>query len=263
MRPPKILQATLSGRNVENVTLSWSLSLDDGAGNKSVTQYTVYRSTVYNPNGSGYGIVGSVPRGTTSFIDNFAGEGDSSNYFYIVCAANPFNMTSCTSEQAAKFTRPLSQGPSLVSFPLIQSNESIEHVLQTIIFDRAWQYDSFSQAWRSYTEFKSYSTLGHMNHTTGVWTNVTDNSNLTVAGVVPAQTTIHLYEGWNLVSFPSFNSSYTVYDFKMDTGAVRVEGSDPAPPYHLRVLGDAEVLRAGYAYWVRVDADTDWIVNVS
>ncbi len=31
----------------------------------------------------------------------------------------------------------------------------------------------------------------------------------------------------------------------------------------LRVLGDAEVLLAGYGYWVRVDAAVDWIVEVS
>lgn len=102
-----------------------------------------------------------------------------------------------------------------------------------------------------------------MNHTMGLWVNVTDNSNLTVAGVVPAQTTIHLAAGWNLVSIPSFNSSYSVADLKLEIGASRVEGYDPLPPYHLSVLADAEVLRAGYAYWVRVDADTDWIVEVS
>ena len=55
-----------------------------------------------------------------------------------------------------------------------------------------------------------------MNHTMGLWVNVTKESNLTMAGMVPPRTTIHLHSGWNLVSFPSFNSSYTVYDLKMD-----------------------------------------------
>ncbi len=91
--------------------------------------------------------------------------------------------------------------------------------------------------------------------------NVTGDCNLTVAGVVPVQTTILLYEGWNLVSFPSFNSSYSVADLKLEIGATRVEGYDPLPPYHLRVLADAEVLQAGYGYWVRVEADTVWMVN--
>ena len=102
-----------------------------------------------------------------------------------------------------------------------------------------------------------------MNHTMGAWVNVTEDSNLTVAGVVPAQTKIPLHKGWNLVSFPSFSFSYTAYDSMEDTGAVRVEGYDPAPPYHSRVLADADLLQAGYGYWVKVQVDADWIVEVS
>jgi uncharacterized protein YlxW (UPF0749 family) len=48
----------------------------------------------------------------------------------------------------------------------------------------------------------------------------------------------------------------------MNTGAVRVEGYYPSPPYRLRVLGDAEVLLAGEAYWVKVEADNEWLVDV-
>ena len=42
-----------------------------------------------------------------------------------------------------------------------------------------------------------------------------------------------------------------------------VKGFDPsALPNSLRVLGDAESLQAGYAYWVRVEADTIWTITV-
>jgi len=37
----------------------------------------------------------------------------------------------------------------------------------------------------------------------------------------------------------------------------------PGLPYCLRVVEDFEVLQAGYAYWVRVEADTDWIIEVA
>ncbi len=102
-----------------------------------------------------------------------------------------------------------------------------------------------------------------MNCTMGLWVNVTEGSNLTIAGIVPAQTTIHLYKGWNLVSFPSFNDSYTVADLKAETGVTRVEGYDSMPPHHLRVLGDGDVLLAGEAHWVRVEVNTVWVVEVS
>ncbi len=261
--PPTNLNAFLSGNKFENVTLSWNLSLDDGSSKNNVARYDIYKGSVYDSSGSSYLLHESVLSGTTSYVDIQAGEGNPGNYFYYVCALNAFDLSSCTVNQAAKFTRPLSKGPSLVSIPLIQTNESIETVLQTVKYDRAWYYDSSSQEWKWYMTSKGYRRgLWNINHTIGIWVNVTENSNLTMAGVVPAQTAIHLYEGWNPVSFPSFNSSYTVYDLRMDTGAVRVEGYDSSPPYHLRVLGDAEVLLAGEAYWVKVEADITWTVDI-
>ncbi len=263
-RPPILTQTVLSGNRAENVTLAWSLSPDDGIGRKSVVGYHVHRNMTYNPKGFGYELIASLPNGTTDYVDVGMGNSNQSCLFYLVCAVNDLNVSSCSPTQAGKFTRPLASGSNLVSIPLIQSNESIETVLQTVEYDKAWYYDSPSQEWKWYMTSKGYRRgLWSVNLTKGMWVNVTENSNLTVAGVVPTQTTIHLYEGWNLVSFPSFNSSYTVSDLRMDTGALRVEGYDPTPPYHLRVLGDADVLQAGYGYWVKVQADADWIVEVS
>jgi parallel beta-helix repeat protein len=264
MRPPTILRATLSGTDLENVTIAWALSPDDGQGLKSVVGYEVYRNMTLNHEGLAYQLIASLPNGTSYYTDSFAGEGNPSNYFYRLCARGSSNVTACADNQAAKFTRPLSPGPNLVSVPLIQSDESIETVLQTVQYDKAWYYDSSSQEWKWYMKSKTYRReLWSVNRTTGVWINVTGSSNLTVAGVVPTRTEIHLHAGWNLVGFPSFNSTYTVSDLKADTGANRVEGYDSLPPYYLRVLGNVEVLQAGHAYWVRVEADADWIVEVS
>ncbi|MCK4455902.1 MAG: right-handed parallel beta-helix repeat-containing protein, partial [Thermoplasmata archaeon] len=262
-RPPELLQAYLSGDGLENVTIEWDLSPDDGSGLGSVVGYKVYRGSAYSPDGSGYGLVASLTNGTSSFVDNYSGEGDPDNHFYRVCAVDLSNDSACDDTQAAKFTRPLTQCPNLVSTPLIQSDESIETLLQTVQYDKTWFYDSSSQEWEWYMTSKGYRRgLWSMNHTMGLWVNVTQNSNLTVAGVVPAQTTIHLYKGWNLVSLPSFNLSYTVSDMRMDSGAVSVEGYDPLPPHFMRVLGDGEVLQAGYGYWARVEADTAWTITI-
>ena len=169
-----------------------------------------------------------------------------------------------TSETAGKFVRGLQPGVNLVSIPLIQADEDLENVLKTIQLAKAWFYDSLTNEWMFYIDFKSYKTdLSSVDHRMGLWVETAQASNLTVAGVVPVQTTIHLCEGWNLVSFPSFDTAYTVADLKAEIGATRVEGYDLVPPYFLRVLGDAEMLLAGEAYWVRVDADVDWIVEVS
>ena len=261
--PPTNLWAFLTGSDFENVALFWNLSPDDGAGRANVVRYDIVRGTTYDSSGSSYSPHDSVPAGTTGYIDFGAGDGNRDNYFYIVCAVNNLNISSCTSRQAGKFIRPLALGPNLVSIPLVQYYESIETVLQTVDYNMAWSYDSSSGEWKWHMGFKEYRRgLWNVNHTMGIWVNVTGRSNLTVAGIVPAQTTIHVRSGWNLVSFPSFNTSYSVADLKAELPVERVEGFDPtAPPHFLRVLQDSDVLLAGEGYWVKVSADATWVVS--
>jgi len=261
--PPTLEGAELLGPNLTDVLISWDLSRDDGSGLDNVDHYAIYYSSEYETYGRDYMLLGKAPSGTDQYVHKDAGKGDAEDYFYYVQANSTFT-GGLWQRQVAKFTRPLLEGPNLVSIPLIQSSESIETVLQTVQYDKAWFYDPSTGEWKWFMKHKGYRRgLFNINHTMGLWINVTQDSNLTVAGVVPAQTRMHLYEGWNLISFPSFNSSYTVNDLKMNTGAMRVEGYDSAPPYHLRVLSDVDVLQAGYGYWVRVPSSIDWVIEVS
>jgi hypothetical protein len=261
-RPSRALRVTLSGSELEDVTINWDLSFDDGMGSKSVTGYKIFRSETYDPGGLGYQLMAFLPNGTSEFIDILAGEGNPDSYFYRVCSVD-VNNTTCAKNQGAKFTRPLSEGPNLVSIPLIQSKDSIGEVLKTLKFDKAWTYDSPATEWETYMTFKPYGgELKTINHTKGIWVNVTGNCNLTVAGLVPQNTSIHLGAGWNLVGFPSFNSTYTVSDLKAAVNSDRVEGFDPSSiPYHLSMPADTEVLQAGYGYWINVPADIDWVLS--
>jgi parallel beta-helix repeat protein len=264
-RRPTMLDATLSGNNSENVTIKWSLSPDDGGGLGSVNAYRIYRNSTYDLTGMGYQLIATLPNGTYDLVDNFTGEGDPNNYFYIVCAVNLTNVFTCAHDQAGKFTRTLSEGPNLVSTPLSQSDESIEVVLQTLSFDRSWFYDSLNQQWESYVRSKPHiGELSHVNHTMGLWVNVTATSNLTVAGVVPSETAIQLSMGWNLAGFPSFNTSHDISELKSIISSSRIEGYEPlSSPYYLRELGDLEILEAGYGYWICVNSETTWVVRSS
>ncbi|MCK4456214.1 MAG: right-handed parallel beta-helix repeat-containing protein [Thermoplasmata archaeon] len=263
-QPPALLGAHLSGADSENVTISWSLSPDDGAGLGSVRRYVVLRNMTYDSGGLGYSAVALLPNGTESHVDNLAGEGDPNNYFYLVCAVDAVNNSACSEDQAGKFTRPLSVGPNLVSIPLIQSSESVGTVLQTVAFDAAWAYEAFddNDSWRWHMPFKPYGgDLAQINHTSGVWVNVVAISNLTVAGIVPLQTNISLRAGWNLVGFPSYDETFALADLKAAIPVLRAEGFDGlAPPSFLRVLSDSEFLSSGFGYWVKVDGDTSWDV---
>ena len=261
-RPPDLHAAALSGPNSENVTLSWTLSPDDGGGLGSVIGYEVCRNTTFDPDALGYQLIASVPNGTAGFVDASVGEGDPNNYFYQICAVDSGGNSTCAERQAGKFTRPVSEGPNLVSIPLIQSDESIEKVLQTVKFDKAWTYEAVWNKWISYMAFKPYKgELKTVNHRMGFWVNVTESSNLTVAGIVPWTTSIMMMPGWNLVGFPSFNSDYGVGEMKSVLSVSRVEGFDSSsPPYFLRVLSDSDKLETGYGYWVYSVLSVIWDV---
>jgi hypothetical protein len=262
-RAPTILSANLSGMDFENVTITWSLSPDDGAGQNSVVGYSIYMGATYDVNAAGYQPVAVVPGGTFEYNDSLTGEGDPSNYFYQICAVDLNNLTNCSANQAGKFTRSLLNGQNLVSIPLIQSDRNIETVLQTVKRDKAWTYDSSAQKWKSHTFLKPYKgELDEVNVTGGIWVNVTEQSNLTVAGLMPTITSIHLHAGWNLVSFPSFNATYAVSDLKASVGVERIEGFDAlAPPYNLKVMLSGDVLQTGFGYWVRVLGEAIWVVD--
>jgi ABC-type transport system substrate-binding protein len=262
VHPPTLGSAYLSGTGNENVTIEWTLSVDDGQGDFSVIGYDVLRGDVYDPEGN-YSLHDSVPNATAAYVDPGAGEGDPSNYFYVVCAVDLDLNRSCSNEQAAKFTRPLLLGPNLVSVPLIQSDNGVATVFQTVAYDNVWNYDSSAQAWKKHGKFKTYSCgLVEVNRTQGLWVNVTEQSNLTTAGLVPINTTIHLRKGWNLVGFPSFNLTYEVGDLLAATGAVRIEGFNQSSiPHYLQKLTDTDTLRTGYGYWVSVGADAIWTIN--
>ena len=257
---PALLSASLTN-NSRDVQLGWSPSPDEGSVGGTV-QYSVFRSDKIE------GPYDFLARGNVSaspfyvWTDQGAGEGDPNNYFYRVCAVDTGNNTACAENQAGKFTRALSLGPNLISIPLIQSNESIERVLQTVRYDKAWYYDSLNGEWKSSVGFKSYSALDHVNHKMGVWVNVTVNSNLTAAGLVPRRTLLDLQRGWNLVGFPSFNSSVAVSVVLSQSGASKMEGFDAASsPHFLRRLRPEDPMYVSYGYWLWAESEGVWTIN--
>ncbi len=263
LRPPTLEDAVLSGNDLENVTINWLLSPDDGAGLMIVTGYRIYRNMTYNSDGLGYSQIATLPNSTSTFTDPGTGEGNPSDYFYRVCALDLSNNIACSTTQAGKFTRPLTKGSNLASVPLIQFDESVDTVLQTVEFDKAWVYDSFDEKWKWHMTFKPYrGELGSINETQGFWVNVTEECNFTLAGIVPTQTVLHLREGWNLVGFPSFQQDYPVANLKTEANAERIEGFDPpTSPYFLRLMLDGDIMETGFAYWLNVTAGTTWIVR--
>ncbi|MCK4454914.1 MAG: hypothetical protein KAU99_01055 [Thermoplasmata archaeon] len=258
--PPEFASADITGPMLEDVALVWVPTNDNGV---PIDRYEVFRSSSYDSSGMGYGMIATLSSAESQFVDQLAGEGDPSDYFYYVCARNLIDLSSCSNTQAGKFTRSVTSGIHLMSFPLVQSDESVDVVLQTVEFDRAWTYDSSGGEWMSCMKSKTYrGGFARVDHTMGFWLSVTEDSNLTVAGIVPAQTIVHLGEGWNLVGFPSFSKSVSVADLKAGLAIARAEGLDPlSPPHFLKVLSDSHILIAGESVWIRAEQETTWTVT--
>ncbi|UCD92254.1 MAG: hypothetical protein JSV43_08575, partial [Methanobacteriota archaeon] len=249
--PPAYVDARLTGTGFVNVLIEWWASNDDTGPGGTVERYDIFYGSTYYSGGSGYTILASVPAvGLESYFYEHLGGGDGNpdDYFYLICAVNTVNVTSCGANQAGKFIRSLEPGPNLISIPLIQAEEGIMTVLQTVKFDNAWNYDTLTGEWKWFMTSKPYQKgLEIINRTIGVWVNVTESSNLTVAGIVPNATTMSLHTGWNLVGFPSFAWDYAVSDLMIEVTAERVEGFDAsAPPYLLKKLTDGDLLQTGY-----------------
>ncbi|UCD92269.1 MAG: hypothetical protein JSV43_08655 [Methanobacteriota archaeon] len=264
--PPSGITADLSGVAFADVTLTYTLSGDDGAGENDVVRYDIYRGTTYDAFGTGYINIGNSPAGTNTYVDGNAGNGDGSNYFYYVVAVDDDGNENTGIGQAGKYTRWLTAGVNLVSNPLIVNDYGMMTVLQTVSFDKVWVYDPSvdpNRPWITYDVAKGYYTPGITDNFRGAWINVLADGYFTLAGVVPTPSmTIQLEMGWNLVGYPSFSNIYTLWDLLNATNADRVETYDPAgAPYNLRHMTDPfEVLTTGSGYWIHVSAPVTWTV---
>ncbi|MFQ5885068.1 MAG: hypothetical protein ACE5IO_08215, partial [Thermoplasmata archaeon] len=264
--PPGNLAAQLSGTDLAYVTLSWTLSGDDGAGENDVVRYDIYSSTTFDPAGNGYRKIASVPAGVNTYQVPGVGIDHLNHFFYVVAVDDSFNEDR-TPNQMAKVAIPVTQGMHLVSSILNTSGQDMTTVFQTVDFGRVWTYDNNDpiNPWKLYTPEKAFNDLdiaSSVYRAKAYWIDIQQGDLLRIVGAIPITTQITLYQGWNLVSYPSVNTDYTVWDLKNATGATAVEAADPSVPfYHLKKLSNSDTLVPGLGYWIYVPSQTIWTVN--
>ena len=97
----------------------------------------------------------------------------------------------------------------------------------------------------------------------GFWLQITNvgEGNLTIDGRKPTVTSITLYEGYNMVGYPTLCDNKTVGEVFWGTGADRVEVFDAASPYLISEVGPEYIMKPGEGYWVRVPVDAVWTVD--
>ncbi|HYS72283.1 MAG TPA: NosD domain-containing protein, partial [Thermoplasmata archaeon] len=258
------VDATLSGNRLRDVTLAWSLSGDDGAGERDVAAYLLYTSTAFDPQGTGYSLLATLPPGTATYTDTGAGVGDSQTHFYRLVAKDAAGQTTASAHQFAKYAQALAAGPHLLSIPVRVSDTRIDAVLQTVVWDRARTYVNPSgqgKNWLVNDKAKPWADLTDVQAGMALWLSVGRASDLVVAGIVPAPVTIHLDVGWNFVGYESFVDR-TVADALSGAKVQTVEGFDATnAPFNLRRLADSDVLHAGDGLWVHVSEPFDWTLS--
>lgn len=190
---------------------------------------------------------------------------DSPNEFYEL---NEDNNTACSLiGVTTSYTLHLEPGHRFISFPLSPVNASIESVLSSMAgcYDYARYYSASDpiSPWKTYRPGGGSNSLLELYPTMGFWINVTAVCDLTVIGVRPSSEAIFLHAGWNMVGFPSFNTSYTVAYLKASLGIPRtiVEALDEnATPYYLQRADDSYLMKTGEGYWIFVTSSALWMV---
>lgn len=160
---------------------------------------------------------------------------------------------------------PLVPGWNLVSLPVEPASVDPAAVLLPIAgrFDLVHAYDACATAdpWRTYDPAAaSGNTLTALDHRIGFWLRATAAVTLQVSGTVPAETTIQLCPGWNLIGYPLAQPRSVPNALHSIAGKyLRVYGydpNDPADPWEVFDVGvpdwanDLQTMRPGRGYWV-------------
>jgi hypothetical protein len=166
---------------------------------------------------------------------------------------------------------PVVLGWNLVSVPLSGAGGPLPGALADLCgdteWDRAMWYDPADalDRWKQYNPewAPSLNDMPPLDSSMGVWIRVIElgDGNLTLYGDAPGRTCINLRAGWNLVGYPTFNSTLTVAEAFWGTSASVVEVFDPSQPYCTRTVGPNYVMTPGKGYWVYANADSVWIVD--
>jgi parallel beta-helix repeat protein len=164
----------------------------------------------------------------------------------------------------------LKQGWNLISTPLVQEDQNLIKVLEMIhgYYEAVQWYDvrDSEDHWEHFQVGKSYGNdLAKLNETKGFWIYMTPQNGAVLLhnGTQPTSNqTIQLYEGWNMVGYPSLTSynrteglNNLTYGQKVDL----IQWYD-AETKTWHDLGENDYFVPGRGYWVHAKAECEWEV---
>lgn len=169
----------------------------------------------------------------------------------------------------------LLSGWNLISLPKQPDSVDPPAVLASISgsYNVAHAYDACSSdPWRTYDPAApAESSLTAIDHRIGFWVRTTATASLAVSGTEPAETSIQLCQGWNLIGYPLSQPRPVLAALSSIAGRFqRVYGWDPADPadpwevFDVAVptwANDLELMQPGRGYWIYATADTTLVMS--
>lgn len=162
------------------------------------------------------------------------------------------------------------EGWNLVSLPTVQSDTTLQAVLQSIEgdYNAVQWYDALdtNDPWKHYQTIKPshMNDLKNLNHTIGFWIhiNVSGGTLLPTIGESPTATNISLNQGWNLVGYPSFSNKNIATAlnnliFNTDVDAIMTYN---AASQRWERIGESGYFLVGRGYYIHAKTDCVWEV---
>lgn len=164
----------------------------------------------------------------------------------------------------------LVEGWNLVSVPFIQGDESLGSVLDSIrgYYDAVQRYDASDakDPWKHNRDGKPFGNdLSNLNETMGFWVHITQPGDTVFSfnGTQPTgNRTIQLYQGWNLVGYPSKSSrsrdtALNNIIFDVDVHSVQAFNATTGT---WMTFGPSDMLDPGHGYWILSSGSNVWEV---
>ena len=171
---------------------------------------------------------------------------------------------------SSPFEKSLEPGWNAFSIPLIPFDPRLPAVLQSIdgSYDRVKWYDNseWPPRWRYYIPGDTASNLDSISQLIGVWVEMNRADALSVSGLIPTTTVVHLEPGWNQIGYPAaapqrvemtlaaIAGSYdkvSVWDNAARQWLTYVPGDEDSPLTHFR---------PGDAIWIHATQAVDLVI---
>jgi parallel beta-helix repeat protein len=164
----------------------------------------------------------------------------------------------------------LKQGWNLISLPLIQNDQSITKVLETITYNynsiQRYECADKKDQWKHYQVNKTFGNdLYNLNHTMGFWLRITqpEDTIFLYSGTQPTSNqSITLHPGWNMVGYPSLSNKNRDTALNNLTYGAEVDSiwTFDAASQTWDEVGSSDSFQLGRGYWIHATQECVWKV---